>query len=59
MPMKWTDIGINPDYDYLNDPQQARPFGFCAKCGKEIYRPFAETCDRCRMDTDIIEEEEE
>jgi hypothetical protein len=57
--MRWNEIGINPDYDYLYDPQQAAHYGFCACCGKELYRPFTETCDRCCMDTDIIEEEEE
>lgn len=56
--MSRNSIGIDPDYDYLFDPQQARPFGFCA-CGREIYRPFAESCDRCRMDTEIVEEEED
>ena len=59
MPMKWTDIGIDPNLDFLYDPQQAPHYGFCSFCGKELYRPFTETCDRCRMDTDIVEEEEE
>jgi hypothetical protein len=27
----------------------------CAVCGREIYRPMQETCDRCLMD---MEEEE-
>ena len=43
-------IGINPDFDYLYDPQQARPVGFCSVCGREIYRLFQETCDRCLSD---------
>lgn len=46
-------VGINPDYDYLFDPQQARVFGFCACCGREIYAPFKETCDRCLFDVEM------
>ena len=57
--IRWDRIGIDADLDYLHDSQMANPFGFCCVCGREIYRPFTETCDRCRMDTDIIEEEEE
>ena len=48
-------VGINPDFDYLYDPQQARPYGFCCVCGREIYAPFRETCDRCMAD---MEDEE-
>lgn len=48
-------IGIDPDRDYLDDPQQSRPFGMCCVCGREIYRPFQETCDRCLFD---MEEDE-
>ena len=47
--------GIDPDYDFLLDPQQDRPKYFCCCCGREIYRPFQETCDRCLMD---MEEDE-
>ena len=48
-------IGYNSDFDYLFDPQQARPFGFCSVCGREIYTPLQETCDRCMAD---MEDEE-
>ena len=43
-------IGFDTDFDYLYDPQQARPFCMCACCGREIYRPMQETCDTCLMD---------
>lgn len=45
-------IGFDPDMDYLLDPQQRKPFGMCCICGREIYRPLQETCDRCRTDTE-------
>ena len=35
-------IGINPDYDYMFDPQQAEPQGWCPVCGD------AELCRRCQ-----------
>lgn len=56
--MRFNNIGINPDFDYLYDPQQAKHYGFCSCCGRELYRPFIETCDRCMMDVEIEEEEE-
>jgi hypothetical protein len=37
------------------DPQQQKPYCMCCMCGREIYRPFQETCDRCLMD---MEDEE-
>lgn len=43
-------VGINPDFDYLFDPQQARPTGFCSVCGRELYGLLQETCDRCLRD---------
>ena len=49
MPM----IGVNPDFDYLYDPQQAQPYAFCNCCGGEIYRPFTDTCDTCLMDMEL------
>jgi hypothetical protein len=49
--MSWFEI----DYDIWKDPQQAKPFCMCAVCGREIYRPMQETCDRCLMD---MEDEE-
>lgn len=55
--IRWDSIGIDADMDYLYDPQQAPHFGFCS-CGREIYRPFAETCEWCSMDTEIMEEED-
>ena len=39
-------IGIDPDYDYLFDPQQAKPAGWCPMCGGEIYGN-SELCQRC------------
>ena len=49
-------IGYDPDYDYLYDPQQAKPFCRCSCCGGEIYRPMQETCDRCLMDMEMEDE---
>lgn len=40
-------IGINPDYDYLFDPQQVPPVGFCERCGGEIYARGKDLCERC------------
>ena len=48
-------IGFDPLNDYLLDPQQQKPFCMCCICGREIYRPFQETCDRCMFD---MEEDE-
>lgn len=42
-------IGYDPSYDYLYDPQQARPVGFCVCCGREIYRRGKELCERCEV----------
>lgn len=50
--------GINPDYDYLADRQQDKPYCFCSCCGREIYRPFTETCDWCLFDVEVEEETE-
>ena len=43
-------IGINPDCDYLYDPQQADPAGRCPRCGAEIWADDQELCDRCMGD---------
>lgn len=40
-------IGIDPTYDYLFDPQQAAPVGFCPVCGGEIYCEGREQCTFC------------
>lgn len=40
-------VGIDPDYDYLFDPQQAMPSGFCRKCGGEVYRDGKSLCWEC------------
>jgi predicted amidophosphoribosyltransferase len=40
-------VGINPDYDFLYDPQQAKTLCFCSCCGGEIYRSDTEICDDC------------
>ena len=42
------EIGINPDMDYLLDPQMAVPAGFCEHCGGEIYAPGENLCDECK-----------
>ena len=49
-------IGINPDYDFLYDPQQAKVYGLCEKCGREIYRFGERLCSKCREVTDGNEE---
>ena len=41
-------IGINPDADYLLDPQQATPAGWCPVCGTKIWEDGQELCRRCR-----------
>jgi hypothetical protein len=51
-------IGYDPDMDYLLDPQQQRPFCMCSSCGREIYRPFQQTCDICLMDIEVEEDED-
>jgi hypothetical protein len=38
------------DTDSWKDPQQQRQYCMCCMCGREIYRPFQETCNICRMD---------
>ena len=47
-------IGINPDVDYLYDPQQARVVCFCVCCGRVIYSMSTEICDKCRMDMELV-----
>jgi len=42
------EIGINPDYDYLLDPQMREPRGFCEQCGGEIYTRGERLCSECR-----------
>lgn len=45
-------VGINPDFDYLYDPQQVLPVCLCANCGREIYAKGREFCDDCWGDDD-------
>lgn len=40
-------IGIDPDFDWIYDPQQAKPAGYCPRCGGEIYEPGRELCREC------------
>lgn len=40
-------IGIDPDYDYLYDPQQAKPAGWCPICRMEIWTPGKNLCRAC------------
>lgn len=49
-------IGVNADFDYLFDAQQARPVGFCSCCGRELYSLRSETCDRCLFDIELEDE---
>lgn len=43
-------IGINPDYDWMFDPQQAKPVGYCPICGREIYAEGRDICEHCEED---------
>lgn len=45
-------IGINPDFDFLYDPQQAPVYGFCEKCGREIYTFGFDLCIDCREESE-------
>lgn len=40
-------IGMNPDADYLLDPQMQKPVCMCLKCKREIYRIGIEICEYC------------
>ena len=46
-------IGINPDSDYLYDPQQARVVCRCVCCGREIYSISTEICESCLFDMEL------
>lgn len=48
--------GVNPDFDYLYDEQQARPSGMCINCGKEIYKRDSDLCARCEDHENNLEE---
>ena len=52
------DIGVNPDFDFLLDPQQSKPYGYCIYCNREIYRPFTDICDACTMDVEADDDDE-
>lgn len=41
-------IGFDPDMDYLYDPQQSKPAGWCEKCRREVWTPGETRCIRCR-----------
>ena len=45
-------IGINPDFDYLYDPQQRMPDGKCPECGMEIWGFGQNLCWRCQRAED-------
>ena len=49
-------IGIDPDYDYMFDPQQTKPTGWCPVCGGEICGD-ADLCRRCQEEMDNVKEE--
>lgn len=40
-------IGFDPDKDYLLDPQQRRPAGWCPECGREIWSDGQDKCNIC------------
>lgn len=44
-------IGINPDYDFLYDPQQAMSRGKCQRCGAEVWVEGRDLCNRCAVYT--------
>ena len=41
-------IGIDPDCDFLYDPQQSCPAGWCPVCGREIYAAGENLCRKCK-----------
>lgn len=41
-------VGVDADFDCLLDPQQAKPAGFCERCGGEIYTAGERLCCDCR-----------
>lgn len=47
-----SEVGVNPNLDHLLDPQQARVYGFCECCGRELYNRLSDLCWRC-ADIDI------
>lgn len=46
-------IGVDPAYDYLYDPQQAKPAGRCPCCGAEIWEDGQDLCSRC-IETEVF-----
>lgn len=42
--------GVNPDLDYLLDPQQARTVCMCVNCGREVYASGKNYCEKCEED---------
>ena len=50
--MRYDNLGIDPDYDFLYDPQQAEVYGFCEKFGREIYSPGFDLCIDCREENE-------
>ena len=49
-------IGINPDYDYLFDPQQKRPDKICEICGEHC---FGRICLRCERRMELEDDEDD
>lgn len=48
-------IGVNPDYDYLLDPQMAKVGGYCDRCGRALHGDGRQTkyetlCEHCWED---------
>lgn len=46
--MGYQMIGVNPSFDFLYDPEQARPAGWCPVCGREIFADGENLCRRCK-----------
>ena len=46
--VRYQMIGIDPDCDFLYDPQQQRPAGWCPVCGREIYAEGENLCTKCK-----------
>lgn len=52
-------IGFDPDKDYLLDPQQKPPAGWCPECGAEIWSPGMSRCTRCAEENLDWEDQDE
>ena len=46
--MRGCMTGIDPDYDYLYDPQRSDSYCRCPVCGMEIYAEGESLCAACK-----------